>query len=104
MSGAVEAPTRVTVGGPDCKQPYSMSALNISAMSFGALSGNAITALNEGARIGDRSVLAAGVVIGARAVTGADCVFHPRAVLLHDCVAGDRVVVGAKNGTLDGIR
>ncbi|ARP82456.1 FMN-binding glutamate synthase family protein [Bordetella genomosp. 8] len=43
---------RVTIGGPDCKQPYSMSALNISAMSFGALSGNAITALNEGARIG----------------------------------------------------
>jgi glutamate synthase domain-containing protein 2 len=44
---------RVTVGGPDCKQPYSISALNISAMSFGALSGNAITALNEGARIGN---------------------------------------------------
>jgi glutamate synthase domain-containing protein 2 len=44
---------RVTVGGPDCKQPYSMSVLNISAMSFGALSGNAITALNEGARIGN---------------------------------------------------
>ncbi|AOB31861.1 glutamate synthase [Bordetella sp. H567] len=44
---------RVTIGGPHCKQPYSMSALNISAMSFGALSGNAITALNEGARIGN---------------------------------------------------
>ncbi|HTK02297.1 MAG TPA: FMN-binding glutamate synthase family protein [Bordetella sp.] len=44
---------RVTIGGPDCKQPYSMSALNVSAMSFGALSGNAITALNEGARIGN---------------------------------------------------
>jgi glutamate synthase domain-containing protein 2 len=44
---------RVTVGGPDCKQPYSISVLNISAMSFGALSGNAITALNEGARIGN---------------------------------------------------
>ena len=41
---------RVTVGGPDCKQPYSMSAFNVSAMSFGALSANAILALNEGAR------------------------------------------------------
>jgi glutamate synthase domain-containing protein 2 len=37
------------VGGPDCTQPYSLSALNISAMSFGALSGNAILALNKGA-------------------------------------------------------
>jgi glutamate synthase domain-containing protein 2 len=29
---------RIVVGGPDCKQPYSLSLLNISAMSFGALS------------------------------------------------------------------
>ncbi len=43
---------RVTVGGPDCKQPYSCSLLNISAMSFGSLSGNAIAALNRGAKIG----------------------------------------------------
>lgn len=40
---------RVTVGGPDCRQPYSASILNISAMSFGALSRNAILALNKGA-------------------------------------------------------
>ncbi len=40
---------RIMVGGPDCTQPYSLSALNISAMSFGALSGNAILALNKGA-------------------------------------------------------
>lgn len=44
---------RVTVGGPDCEQPYSMSAFNISAMSFGALSANAVLALNEGARQGN---------------------------------------------------
>jgi len=44
---------RVTVGGPDCAQPYSMSVFNISAMSFGALSGNAVLALNEGARLGN---------------------------------------------------
>ena len=43
---------RVTVGGPQCSQPYSASVFNISAMSFGALSANAITALNRGARFG----------------------------------------------------
>ncbi len=43
---------RVTVGGKDCKQPYSMSLLNVSAMSFGSLSNRAIMALNEGAKIG----------------------------------------------------
>lgn len=42
---------RVTVGGPDCARPYSASLYNISAMSFGALSGNAIRALNEGAKL-----------------------------------------------------
>lgn len=40
---------RVLVGGKDCKQPYSASLLNISAMSFGSLSENAIVALNKGA-------------------------------------------------------
>ena len=43
---------RVTVGGPDCAQPYRASVYNISAMSFGALSSNAILALNRGARAG----------------------------------------------------
>ena len=43
---------RVTVGGPDCKQPYSASIFNISAMSFGSLSKNAILALNGGAKLG----------------------------------------------------
>ena len=40
------------VGGPDCTQPYDMALLNVSAMSFGALSANAIRALNAGARAG----------------------------------------------------
>lgn len=40
---------RVLVGGSDCTQPYSASLLNISAMSFGSLSENAIMALNKGA-------------------------------------------------------
>ena len=43
---------RVTIGGPDCKQPYDASIYNISAMSFGALSANAILALNKGAKKG----------------------------------------------------
>ncbi|MBN6100647.1 FMN-binding glutamate synthase family protein [Xanthomonas sp. CFBP 8703] len=42
---------RVTIGA-GCAQPYSASVFNISAMSFGALSANAIRALNEGARRG----------------------------------------------------
>ena len=43
---------RLTVGGPQCSQPYSASILNISAMSYGSLSANAIRALNKGAKIG----------------------------------------------------
>ena len=45
-------PPRVRIGGPDCTQPYEMALLNVSAMSFGALSGNALTALNRGAAKG----------------------------------------------------
>ena len=44
---------RITVGGPACSQPYSLSVLNISAMSFGALGGNAVLAMNTGAKLGD---------------------------------------------------
>ena len=43
---------RVTVGGPDCTKPYSASVFNISAMSFGALSPNAVRSLNAGAKKG----------------------------------------------------
>ncbi len=43
---------RVTLGGPHCTQPYDASLLNISAMSFGALSATAIRALGEGAAAG----------------------------------------------------
>ena len=42
---------RITIGGTDCKQPYSCSLLNISAMSFGSLSKNAILALSRGAKL-----------------------------------------------------
>ena len=44
---------RVSIGGPDCTRPYSASVFNISAMSFGALSPNAVRALNAGAKKGD---------------------------------------------------
>jgi glutamate synthase domain-containing protein 2 len=43
---------RVLVGGPQCKHPYDISLFNVSAMSFGALSANAIMALNLGAKKG----------------------------------------------------
>ncbi|MEP1447250.1 MAG: FMN-binding glutamate synthase family protein [Paraglaciecola sp.] len=43
---------RIVVGSDDCLQPYSASVFNISAMSYGALSGNAIEALNKGAKKG----------------------------------------------------
>ena len=50
-----EAPLewRVDIGGPQCAKPYSAALLNISAMSFGSLSANAILALNKGAAAGD---------------------------------------------------
>lgn len=43
---------RVQIGGDDCTQPYLASIFNISAMSFGSLSANAILALNKGAKLG----------------------------------------------------
>lgn len=49
---ALVSSARVCVGGEQCKQPYEASRLNISAMSFGALSAHAIMALNQGAKMG----------------------------------------------------
>lgn len=49
---ASEVEARIIVGGPDCLQPYKASRLNISGMSFGALSGKAIMTMNKGALIG----------------------------------------------------
>lgn len=48
----VDPNPRVLIGGPHCQQPYSASILNVSAMSFGALSQNAVLALNKGAKLG----------------------------------------------------
>ena len=44
---------RVSFGGPECTRPYEASPLNISAMSYGALSRNAVMALNRGAKLGN---------------------------------------------------
>ena len=49
----LESDQRVLIGGPICAQPYNASLLNVSAMSFGSLSANAILALNGGAKKGD---------------------------------------------------
>ena len=49
---APETAPRVMIGEGTCAQPYSASLLNISGMSYGALSKNAIRALNGGARAG----------------------------------------------------
>lgn len=43
---------RIAIGNQQCTQPYSASIMNISAMSFGSLSANAIRALNKGAQLG----------------------------------------------------
>ena len=45
-------PFRISIGGPHCTQPYSASLFNISAMSYGSLSANAIRSLNKGAKLG----------------------------------------------------
>jgi len=50
-TNAIDRP-RVLVGASDCKKPYSACILNISAMSFGSLSKNAVMAMNKGAQMG----------------------------------------------------
>ncbi|MFT4665005.1 MAG: glutamate synthase domain-containing protein 2 [Polaribacter sp.] len=48
----IEQHPRMHIGSADCKQPYSASIYNVSAMSFGSLSSAAILALNGGAKQG----------------------------------------------------
>lgn len=49
---SIKTNSRIKFGGDDCRKPYLASPLNISAMSFGSLSSNAIKALNKGAKLG----------------------------------------------------
>ena len=44
---------RINIGNFQCTKPYLASRLNISALSYGALSKNAIMALNQGAKKGN---------------------------------------------------
>lgn len=48
----MEEEPRQRLGGPDCTRPYEISLFNISSMSFGALSANAVRAMNKGAALG----------------------------------------------------
>ncbi|MGE4324030.1 MAG: FMN-binding glutamate synthase family protein, partial [Sphingobium sp.] len=52
VPAADPATFRVQIGSDQCTQRYSASLFNISAMSFGSLSANAIRALNKGAKMG----------------------------------------------------
>ena len=47
-----EEPPTVRIGGPDCRRPVDISLMNISSMSFGSLSANAVIAMNKGAGLG----------------------------------------------------
>ena len=49
---------RIDVGSSQCSRPYSASLLNISAMSFGSLSANAVLALNKGAAMTENQTIA----------------------------------------------
>jgi UDP-3-O-[3-hydroxymyristoyl] glucosamine N-acyltransferase len=51
--------------------------------------------VEEGARVGDRTMLHAGVVVGRNAVVGEDCLLHPRVVLYEGVRVGSRVVLHA---------
>ena len=44
---------RVSIGSSQCTQPYEISLLNISSMSFGSLSANAVRSMNKGAAMGE---------------------------------------------------
>jgi glutamate synthase domain-containing protein 2 len=50
---AKEETSRILIGTSECTQPYLASRLNVSAMSFGALSKRAVRALNRGAKMGN---------------------------------------------------
>lgn len=51
--------------------------------------------IEQGARIGNASVIHAGVFVGERSVVGADSVLHPNVVIYHDCTLGARVILHA---------
>ncbi len=73
---ASEVEPRIMIGGDDCLQPYNASRLNISGMSFGALSGKAIMAMNKGAKIGGFAQNTGEGGISSYHLQGGDIVFQ----------------------------
>lgn len=69
-------PPRVMIGGARCSEPYLASIFNVSAMSFGSLSGNAVEALNLGAREGDFYHVTGEGGISPHHLLGGDLVFQ----------------------------
>ncbi len=68
---------RIEIGGPACTQPYSASLLNVSAMSFGALSANAVRALCQGAKMNNFAVDAGeGGISSYHLESGADLIYE----------------------------
>jgi hypothetical protein len=62
---------RARIGGPDCTQPYDSALLNVSAMSFGALSANALMARGGGdARLHRGRRIRGGYRSGAAGIRG----------------------------------
>lgn len=70
-----EAP-RITVGGPQCSQPYSASIYNVAAMSYGSLSSAAVEALNRGAKLGDFAHNTGEGAISPYHLQGGDLIFQ----------------------------
>ena len=77
---------RILIGNEQCTQPYSASILNISAMSFGSLSANAVRALNLGAQKAN-SFMIPGKVVSA-------LIIWNMAVTLSGKLVADILVVG----------
>jgi glutamate synthase domain-containing protein 2 len=73
---ALRSSARITIGGSRCKKPYEASRLNISAMSFGALSANAIMALNQGAQLGGFAHNTGEGGLSAHHLQGGDLIFQ----------------------------
>lgn len=68
---------RVKIGGSQCLKPYNSSLLNISAMSFGALSQTAIESLSQGARMGGFAMnTGEGGISKYHLVSGADLIWQ----------------------------
>ncbi len=68
---------RIHVGGGDCRKPYRASILNVSGMSFGAISPNAIRALSRGAKMGGFAMnTGEGAISPYHRVEGADLIWQ----------------------------